>query len=270
MAPINKDVIIYGTTSDGDLKPVLVDETGSVGGGGGDGGGGDASAANQQLEIDELVNIQIKADQISQILSASFDIDNNIINTNDNFLVTQLRNDVGNSNDSVATSDTDNTSLISLVKRLLSVKLDRTLSQIETAINNISNGKNLLNIEDALLSLRFTFYNSSSTDIITDVNDFHSVDVAQRGKHISFQYEVSGIGNSATLEVQFSNNQGIVNAQGGTALWSRLNENDIVVTQNGTQEAIVINNIPASHVRLIMVAVDGNIPTITSYAMATK
>lgn len=54
MAPINKDVIIYGTTSDGNLKPVLVDATGSVGGGGGGGGGGDASAANQALIITEL------------------------------------------------------------------------------------------------------------------------------------------------------------------------------------------------------------------------
>lgn len=236
-----------------------------VGGGVGGTSGGSATAANQQEIIADTDSIEdilysVWDEDVGQLKVADSDLTNNVLNFA-----------VGNRNSNPATSDTGDFTLNSLFKRLLSVKLDKPLSIIETAINNLTDGKSLRNIENALLSLKFTFYNTFSTSEITSLGQSHSVDMVERGKNISFQYEVDDIGTSLTLEIQFSNNQGKVNAQGsGTAIWSRLNEKDIIVTQYGVQEPIIINNVPASHIRLIMTAVNGGNPRISSYAMVSK
>lgn len=252
------------------------------GGSGGGSSGGDATAVNQQIQINELQKVNTSLGRSSDQAFTTSSVTSlfgyirgifNLLFTIRNTDLISFKNSFGDYvNSPPATSDTaNNQSFLKLFKRLLFVKLDRTLSQIETAINNIGGGKSLFNIEHALLNLRFTFFNTLSTDTISNVGDFHSVDVAQRGKHISFQYEVSGIGTSATFEIQFSNNQGLVNAQGnGTPLWSRLNEDDIVVTQNGLQEPIILNDVPASHIRLVMFAIDGGNPQVISYAMVTR
>ena len=125
--------LMAGIDDSGSLKPLKVDNDGSLkvtGVSGDGGGGGDASAANQQIQIDALEAIQQQTtafDGVDSFLSVAYS-------------ALQLFINIGTKNGSAASNDTGDWDLFQLFKRLLSAKLDISLSTLRDSITNaISN-----------------------------------------------------------------------------------------------------------------------------------
>jgi len=224
--PDNLKPTSFGTVySETELRQALANgEVQQMLGVGGGGGGGDASAANQA----------------------------------------ELIANIGDITDSEATTDTGNFSLISLIKRLLSVKLDRNLSQIETAIDNFLFALPMqrnegIGYDFEVNTSKSPLGNTQNNSLVLTTSSVVIYNVS-RAESFNCQFQVANCDASNPITVRFDLS---LEDNVATTFWSNLapGSETFTYTSNGVF-SVIADKLACHYVRLFVVSSPGT-ATIT-------